>query len=757
MDGVGPAPAPHSLNALPGLWCPPNESDPLKLGIVIINYNTSADLDRCLESLAAYPPASEHKVVIVDNASSDAGLKEVHARYPDNIWLFNNDNLGYAKGGNQGMAAVEADYYLILNPDIVIQPGGLDHLLSFADQNPRVGMVAPQLLNEDGSVQESCRRFYTLKTLLLRRTFFGRIFPNSETVRLHLMQDFDHLSARPVDWALGGCLLVRNSAMERTGPMDERFFLYFEDVDWCYRMWQAGFEVQYTPDARFIHRHRRDSAKGKFNKTFWLHLGSLLSFYEKWGMLIWLLKKWRDPLLTFLWWVMDLTGLTVAFWTAYGLRGLMGGLFAEPLYAPSEYAPLLYFSWLLASATFLLTGRYRPGALRDDRSASAHLRQVGIVSVLLLASTYLGHQDFISRAVLLMFIPLLAAITAGGDGLFRRLLRRLERGHFSLERTLLVGPPGRIQKWLAQARDLTSQGVDVAGYVVDPSEGGGLPPLAGGDVPWLGRRSEIIEVVRRYRISQVVFWDNPEVGEAQADGHWQLLASLRRMRVRLRWQAGSAWLLATGARPEVFGRELSAVQGSGSGMAVRALGDRLGAVALGIALGVLGLGPWLWLRLVRAPAGKVRWQSLTASDLWGHDPRLTLAVSESGQPLPLWNQWRLAGPLLRGHLAVLGPRPWTMGRVDIPREPEDLLDFWQSEPRAPGLAGTWSRERGQKGWGAWWATWKQLWQNPGGLGVLGAHLDDNGEPSPEESAAQPQSYPSQKTDPDVVGDTFPSG
>lgn len=711
---MGSAPAPHSLS----------ERIHLKLGIVIIHYNTSADLDRCLESLAAYPPTAEHHVIVVDNASSDAGLKDVHRRYPACTWLFNNENLGYAKGCNQGMAAVAADYYLVLNPDIVVQPGALDRLLAFADQNPRAGMVGPQLLNEDGSIQDSCRRFYTLKTLLLRRTILGRIFPDSETVRQHLMLDFDHRSERPVDWILGGCLLVRTSAMDRTGPMDERFFLYFEDVDWCYRMWQAGYEVQYTPDAHFIHRHRRDSAKGRFNKSFWMHLGSLISFYEKWGVLVWLLKKWRDPLLMFLWWTLDMAGLTVAFWSAYGLRALMGDIFAEPLFGPQEYVPLLVFSYLLASATFLLTGRYRPGGLRQSRSASDHLRQIGVVSVLLLASTYLGHQEVISRAVLLMFIPLLAGITAMGEGVFRRVLRKLERGHLSLERTLLVGSPVVIQRWLASARDLTGQGVDLAGYVADPGEGGGLPPLAGGEVPWLGSRTDIVEVVRRYRISQVVFWDSPEAADAGADQQWLLLAALRRLRIRLRWHVGGAWLLAAGARPEMFGDELSAVQGSGSGMAVRVLFDRALALVAGLLLGVLGALPMLWLRLVRVPKGQARWESFTASDLWGHNPRLTVAVSPTGQVLSLPWQWRLVGPLLQGRLAVFGPQPWTMGRVDAPRVAADVLEFWQSEPRAPGLAGRWSSHSGRGGMGAILATLKQLWCDPGGFGVLGVGTDE---------------------------------
>ncbi len=735
----------------------------MKLAIVIIHYNTSADLDRCLESLAAYPPAVAHQIVVVDNASTDPGLADVRARYPHCRWLLNNENLGYAKGCNQGMAEVAADFYLVLNPDIVVQPGALDRLLDFADRNPRAGMVGPQLLNEDGSIQHSCRRFYTLKTLLLRRTFFGRIFRHSETVRRHLMQDFDHRSARPVDWVLGGCLLVRTSAMDRTGPMDERFFLYFEDVDWCYRMWQAGYEVQYTPDARFIHKHRRDSAKGRFNRSFWLHLGSLISFYEKWGIVVWLLKKWRDPLLMFLWWTLDLAGLTVAFWAAYGLRGLMGGLFAEQLYAPQEYVPLLVYSWLLASATFLLTGRYRSGGLRAPRRSGEHLRQIGIVSVLLLASTYLGHQEVISRAVLLMFIPLLAMTTVLGEGVLRGLLRRLERGHLSLERTLLAGPPARIRKWLESAHDLPGQGVDLAGYLADPGEGGGLPPLADGEVPWLGGRGDVVEVVRRYRISQVVFWDSPAAGEAGADRDWQLLAVLRRLHVRLRWHVGGAWLLAAGARPEMFGAELSAVQGSTGGLALRTLVDRTLAMAFGTLLGVVGFVPWLWLRLVRVPAQRARWENLIASDLWGHDPRLTVAVTATGKVLPLPWQWHLAGPLLRGHLTVFGPRPWTMGRIDAPRAPGDVLDFWRSAPRAPGLAGSWSSGGGSQGMAAVTAALGQLWRDPGGFGVLGAGTEGDAQTLSDQTAegratdeAGPRQSPAE-TDPAAIDKYSQSG
>jgi hypothetical protein len=493
--------------------------------------------------------------------------------------------------------------------------------------------------------------------------------------------------------------------------MDERFFLYFEDVDWCYRMWQAGYEVQYTPDASFFHHHRRGSAQGKFSKSFWLHLGSLISFYEKWGMFVWLLKKWRDPLLVFLLWVLDMAGLTAAFGLAYGLRGTMGGLFAEPLYPLSEYVPLLMFSMLLASLTFLLTGRYSPRRHRGARSTLEHLQQIGVVAVLLMASTYLGHLEVISRAVLLMFIPLLALLTGIGESLFRRVLRRLERGHFVLERTLLSGDPDSIRRWLAEAGDLALQGVDVAGYVTDDQDDVGRPALGGGEVPWLGSRDRILEVVQRYRISQVVFWDRPDPDDAG----WSMLAALRRLRIRLRWNVEDVWLLAAGTRVEIFGGALSAVKGSDSGSAARGLAGRLLSVTAGLILGFVGLLPWAWFRLVMMPAGRGRLVRIQVNDLWGHDPWLTLAVSATGKVRALPWQWALAGPLLRGELALVGPRPLPRGRLEVPAAPDAVLAFWRGEPQAPGLTGPWHRMGAGDGPAPFSIQMRQLWLDPGGL------------------------------------------
>ncbi len=526
----------------------------VKLSVAIIHHNASEDLDRCLASLSTHAPACPHEIIVVDNASRDPGLQAVRERHPSVRWLMNRENVGYARGVNQALAEARTDYHLVLNPDVVVQPGAIDALLAFADAKPRAGVIGPQLLNEDGTIQDSCRRFYTLRTLLLRRTLLGRIWPRSRAVAAHLMRDFDHRSERAVDWVLGGCLLARREAVDRVGFLDERFFLYFEDVDWCFRMWRAGWEVLYFPGARFVHRHRRDSAKGALHRGYWRHLSSLLSFYEKWGMLIWLLKRWRGPAGAALQWILDMSGLAVALLAAYGLRAAVNRLFPEPLYPLAEYKPLFLFCALLATVTFLLTGRWR--RRRGKRPWGESLREAGLVALLLLASTYLSHQQTYSRAVLVLFAPLAVLALGLAQTLRDALRKRLERGGFTLERTLFVGAPADIAGWYADGGDPRSLGVDAVGYLAPVLAGEPRAPLGPAGLTWLGEPEEAADIVERWRISQVVFW--PAQGAAEAQDR-TLVAQLRWRRIRLRWQVGAAWMVQAGARPEAFGQAGSLV------------------------------------------------------------------------------------------------------------------------------------------------------------------------------------------------------
>jgi GT2 family glycosyltransferase len=163
----------------------------------------------------------------------------------------------------------------------VVRRGAVQKLVDFMERTPDAGIVGPRLLFHDGTVQLSCRRFYTFRVLLLRRTPLGKLFPKARAVREHLMQDFDHATTRRVDWLIGAAMLVRREAVDSVGMMDERFFLYFEDVDWCYRMAQKGLHVYYLADAVVEHGYQRESAQAVLNRSFVAHLVSLFRYYEK--------------------------------------------------------------------------------------------------------------------------------------------------------------------------------------------------------------------------------------------------------------------------------------------------------------------------------------------------------------------------------------------------------------------------------------------------------------------------------------------
>ena len=694
MDGLGPEiPEDRDLT---------EKNREVKLSIIIVHYNTSADLDRCLESIGHCPPLCDYRVVVVDNASSDPGLEAVRNRHADARWIMNDQNAGYSRAVNQGLDAEDAEFSLVLNPDIVVLPRSIDILLERAEANPRAGILGAQLLNTDGTIQDSCRRFYTFTTLLMRRTPLGRIFPGHKSVDRHLMRDFDHLGERAVDWVLGACMLVRRSAVDRVGAMDERFFLYFEDVDWCWRMGRAGFDVLYVPDARMEHRHRRESAGGMARKSFWMHLGSLISFYEKWGMLVYLLKRWRDPVQTLLLWLVDITALNLAFAGAYVLRGLMNPLFPAALYPFSEYRPLQIFATLLTSASFALMGRYRPGAARRRTPRRVWAQQVGTISLLLLASTWLSHQSVYSRAVLLLFIPLFAGVTLWAEKVYIWISGRFELGHLALERTIFVGSPSRIGAWLDDSRRTVEAGLDPVGYLLPATEGAAGRRGGVGDLPCLGTAGEIVDVVERYHAAQVIFWNWPS-GDLR---ELRSLSRLRGRRIRLRWLVPEARLMERGARADGFAGEPSIVLDPDSRQMPLAVLDR----AVGFAGGLLlVLVSWPIMFLGRSMAGwRVLDRRVCARASGDRSMDLKLTVDRRGRARPLPAQFHLCWNLMRGRISLVGP-PLA---PDGARTPGGLRDAWRLDAARPGLVGNWTG-RGLS------SRIAGFWTNPAGIASLG--------------------------------------
>jgi N-acetylglucosaminyl-diphospho-decaprenol L-rhamnosyltransferase len=251
------------------------------LSVVIVNYRSGELLNTCLEALCHDVNARDFEVIVVNNDCA-ADLSSVQAlRKPAVQTIQNAENVGFGSAANIGFKESKGEFLLLLNPDVVVRPGSVTLLLEAIQSRPDVGIALPQLRNPDDSLQYSCRRFYTWSALWMRRGPWRRRFVSHPAVRRHLMQDWDHASLTEVDWGLGAAMLVRKRALPKSQLFDERFFLYFEDVDLCSRVHQAGWKVIYTPAAIMTHQHRRDSAQSGSSPAKWHHLRSLIKFLWK--------------------------------------------------------------------------------------------------------------------------------------------------------------------------------------------------------------------------------------------------------------------------------------------------------------------------------------------------------------------------------------------------------------------------------------------------------------------------------------------
>jgi len=227
-------------------------SDGTLLSLIIVSWNVQKDLRACLDSLRA-SAETPHEIIVVDNASHDGTMPMLQEEFPQVRLLANPDNRGFAAANNQGLAVATGQFLLLLNPDTLVPAGGLGTLLAFAQSHPEAGVIGPRLLNADGSLQHSCRRFPTVWAALFRHTFLGRCFPNAHWMREYLMSDWVHDEPREVDWVSGACLLIRREAFAQVGGLDESFYWGSEDVDYCYRMHRAGWKVLYTPQPAVTH------------------------------------------------------------------------------------------------------------------------------------------------------------------------------------------------------------------------------------------------------------------------------------------------------------------------------------------------------------------------------------------------------------------------------------------------------------------------------------------------------------------------
>ncbi len=258
--------------------------------IVIVNYNSTDHLLRCLGSIYNSFQELLVKIFVQDNASKD-NVERVSSAFPQVILTKNRYNIGFSKAVNRGLKQGNAPYIILLNPDTTVRDGLFRSAIVYMEENQEVGVLGPRILNNDGSVQGSARAFPTFLTALFgRNSLLTRIFPNNRITLANILTTrCDGRTPIEVDWVSGACMLIRRKAIEDVGLMDEHFFMYWEDADWCRRMLQKGWKVSYFPKASIIHYVGVSSEQLLFRSIFEFHK----SIY-------WLFQKYNKPFLWFL-------------------------------------------------------------------------------------------------------------------------------------------------------------------------------------------------------------------------------------------------------------------------------------------------------------------------------------------------------------------------------------------------------------------------------------------------------------------------
>jgi N-acetylglucosaminyl-diphospho-decaprenol L-rhamnosyltransferase len=246
----------------------------MDLSIIIVNWNVKGLLHQCLQTLTDWQAQPAHgdthyeaEIIVVDSASNDGSVEMVQQAFPRVKLIASDENLGYAAGNNIGAAQASGRYLLILNPDTQIIGDAPTQMLDYLDSHPQVGAVGPQLRYADGSPQSSRRRFPTLVTAFCESTLLHQWFPNNPSAQRYHMTDQSTDQTQPVDWVVGAAFMIRRTVWDQVGPFDEAYFMYFEELDWCRRCRQEGWEILYLPTAVVMHHEGKSSEQVVAERT----------------------------------------------------------------------------------------------------------------------------------------------------------------------------------------------------------------------------------------------------------------------------------------------------------------------------------------------------------------------------------------------------------------------------------------------------------------------------------------------------------
>lgn len=257
----------------------------MNISIVIVNWNVRDYLRRCLTSVYKFTQDLEFEVFVVDNNSSDGSQAMVREDFPRARLIASPVNLGFARGNNLALGRCRGRYIIILNPDTELVDNGFKEMALFMEANPFVSVLAPRLIYPDGSLQRSCRNFPTVLMDFWESLYLNEAFPESNVFNRYLMGMWEHNEPRDVDQPYGACLMIRDEVLKKIGFFDGRFFMYYDEVDLCYRIKKAGGRIYYLPSVKVIHHSNKSSNQVSLKCECYKAKSRLMFFKKHYGIL----------------------------------------------------------------------------------------------------------------------------------------------------------------------------------------------------------------------------------------------------------------------------------------------------------------------------------------------------------------------------------------------------------------------------------------------------------------------------------------
>ncbi len=266
---------------------------PTDVSVIIVNWNTREILRNCLRSVYEQTQDVSFEVIVIDNASSDGSAEMVKQEFPQVLLINNSENRGFAAANNQGLEIAKGRYNLLLNPDTIVLERAIQKSVAFADRHPNVAVVGCQVWLNENEIQKTCLAFPSLVQFVIQKIGLRRMFPRSRVFGRTNYGWWDRRTPMDVDVVSGMFMLVRREAIEQVGVMDEAYFIYAEETDWCCRFRKAGWRCVFTPTARIIHLEGGSKSTEQTSvRMFVQQQKSLLIFHRKQcGRLSWMVVK----------------------------------------------------------------------------------------------------------------------------------------------------------------------------------------------------------------------------------------------------------------------------------------------------------------------------------------------------------------------------------------------------------------------------------------------------------------------------------